>query len=126
MPAKKEGLEGLVACALRTRARHRRVDGSGANPNPNPNPEPSALAREPGPGPDTNAGPTPDQIEWAKGIYIFGLFSKNAEKPPWYLNPLITFPSIFVIVGLGFYLVVALGGLHRGEVPWGSGWRWGG
>lgn len=56
-------------------------------------------------------------IEWAKGIYIFGLFSKNAEKPPWYLNPLITFPSIFVIVGLGFYLVVALGGLHRGEVP---------
>ena len=56
-------------------------------------------------------------VEWFKGIYVFGLFSKNAEKPPWYLNPLITFPSIFVIVGLGFYLVVALGGLHRGEVP---------
>lgn len=56
-------------------------------------------------------------IEWAKGIYVFGLFSKTAERPPWYLNPLITFPAIFAVVGLGFYLVVALGGLHRGEVP---------
>ena len=34
MPAKKEGLEGLVPFALRTRARRRRVDGSGANPEP--------------------------------------------------------------------------------------------
>ena len=56
-------------------------------------------------------------IEWAKGIYIFGLFSKTAERPPWYLNPLITFPAIFVVVGIGFYLTFALGGLHRGEVP---------
>ena len=55
-------------------------------------------------------------IEWAKGIYIFGLFSTKGERPPWYLNPLITFPAIFAIVGLGFYLVVALGGVHRGEV----------
>ena len=29
-------------------------------------------------------------IEWAKGIYVFGLFSKNAERPPWYINPLFT------------------------------------
>ena len=42
-------------------------------------------------------------IEWAKGIYVFGLFSKNAEKPPWYLNPLITFPAIFVVVGALFH-----------------------
>ena len=56
-------------------------------------------------------------LDWAKSIYIFGLFSTTEEKPPWYLNPLITFPSIFAIVGLGFYLVVALGGVHRGEVP---------
>lgn len=56
-------------------------------------------------------------IEWAKGIYVFGLFSKNAEKPPWYLNPLITFPAIFVVVGILFYATVGLGGLHRGEVP---------
>lgn len=57
-------------------------------------------------------------IEWAKGIYIFGLFSsKPGDRPPWYLNPLITFPAIFVIVGIGFYLVVELGGVHRGEVP---------
>jgi len=56
-------------------------------------------------------------IEWAKGIYIFGLFSEKGERPPWYLNPLITFPTIFAIVGVGFYLVVLLDGVHRGEVP---------
>ena len=57
-------------------------------------------------------------IEWAKGIYIFGLFSsKPGERPPWYLNPLITFPAIFAIVGVGFYLTVLLNGIHRGEVP---------
>jgi len=53
-------------------------------------------------------------IEWAKKIYIFGLFSTNRETPPWYLNPLITFPTIFGFVGLLFYLVVVLDGLHRG------------
>ena len=57
-------------------------------------------------------------LEWAKSIYIFGLFSnKPGERPPWYLNPLITFPSIFAVVGVGFYLVVLLNGVHRGEVP---------
>lgn len=56
-------------------------------------------------------------LEWVKSIYIFGLFSSKGERPPWYLNPLITFPSIFAVVGLGFYLVVALGGVHRGELP---------
>ena len=56
-------------------------------------------------------------LEWAKGIYVFGLFSKTSERPPWYLNPLITFPAIFFVVGLGFTLVVELGGVHRGEVP---------
>lgn len=55
-------------------------------------------------------------VEWAKSIYIFGLFSSKSERPPWYINPLITFPSIFVVVGVGFWLVVTLGGLHRGEV----------
>ncbi len=55
-------------------------------------------------------------IEWAKSLYIFGLFSTKGEKPPWYLNPLITFPAIFLVVGLGFTLVVAMGGVHRGEV----------
>lgn len=56
-------------------------------------------------------------IEWAKGIYIFGFFSGKEERPPWFLNPLLTFPAIFLIVGLGFTLTVELGGLHRGEVP---------
>ena len=26
-------------------------------------------------------------IEWAKGIYVFGLFSKTAERPPWCARP---------------------------------------
>jgi len=56
-------------------------------------------------------------LEWVKSIYIFGLFSTKGERPPWYLNPLITFPTIFAIVGVGFYLVVLLGGVHRGELP---------
>jgi hypothetical protein len=56
-------------------------------------------------------------IEWAKSIYIFGLFSTGDERPPWYLNPLITFPSIFAVVGTLFYLTVFLNGVHRGEVP---------
>ena len=56
-------------------------------------------------------------VDWVKGIYIFGLFSTKDEKPPWYINPLITFPSIFAIVGVGFYLVVLLDGVHRGEAP---------
>jgi len=56
-------------------------------------------------------------IEWAKSLYIFGFFSTKEERPPWYLNPLITFPSIFAVVGVGFYLVVLLNGVHRGEVP---------
>ena len=56
-------------------------------------------------------------IEWAKGIYVFGLFSKNAERPPWYLNPLITFPAIFAVVFVAFWAVLALSGVHRGELP---------
>jgi len=56
-------------------------------------------------------------IDWAKSIYIFGFFKgEKGEMPPWYLNPLITFPAIFAVVGIGFTAVVALDGLHRGEV----------
>lgn len=56
-------------------------------------------------------------IDWVKSWYIFGLFSTDGEKPPILLNPLITFPSIFAVVGALFYLTVALNGLHRGDVP---------
>jgi len=56
-------------------------------------------------------------LEWAKGIYIFGFFAdEKGEMPPWYLNPLVTFPSIFAVVGVAFYIVVGLNGVHRGEV----------
>ncbi|KAL1514792.1 hypothetical protein AB1Y20_003878 [Prymnesium parvum] len=53
-------------------------------------------------------------INWAKNIYIFGLFSSKGERPPWYLNPLVTFPTIFAFVGVLFYLVIILDGVHRG------------
>eukprot|EP00968_Pinguiococcus_pyrenoidosus_P028227 scaffold7696_cov258-Pinguiococcus_pyrenoidosus.AAC.2 len=39
---------------------------------------------------------------WLGSLYIFGFFSEGA---PWYLNPLITFPSIFAGVGLASYLL---------------------
>merc|ERR1712087_725438 len=56
-------------------------------------------------------------LKWAKGIYIFGFFAdEKGEMPPWYLNPLITFPAIFAVVGLTFYVTVGLDGVHRGEV----------
>jgi len=55
-------------------------------------------------------------LAWAKSIYVFGFFAdQKGERPPWYLNPLVTFPAIFAIVGVGFWLTVALDGVHRGE-----------
>lgn len=57
-------------------------------------------------------------VAWAKSIYVFGFFSdEKGERPPWYLNPLVTFPAIFAVVGAGFWLTVALDGVHRGELP---------
>ena len=41
----------------------------------------------------------------------------TCNAPGRYLNPLITFPAIFLVVGLGFTLTVAMGGVHRGELP---------
>lgn len=55
-------------------------------------------------------------IDWVNSWYIFGLFSTKEEGAPWYLNPGITFPSIFAVVGALFYLTVLLDGLHRGDL----------
>ena len=51
-------------------------------------------------------------IEWVKGIYIFGFFSGKEERPPWYLNPILTFPSIFFIVGEHSFLNATLLNTH--------------
>lgn len=50
-------------------------------------------------------------------FYIISPFaSQTGERPPWYLNPLITFSIVFVVVALSFYVVVASDGVHQGYV----------
>lgn len=56
-------------------------------------------------------------IEKAKEFYFFGFFEgETGEKAPWYLRPSITFPIAFAIVGAGFYVTFAVGGIsERGK-----------
>ena len=58
-----------------------------------------------------------DLREKLKGFYFFGFFeSATGETPPWYLRPMITFPAIFLGVGLAFYVLLASDAiLLRGE-----------
>jgi hypothetical protein len=62
-------------------------------------------------------------LERMRTAYIFGLFdSQTGEKAPWYLNPLITFPSMFGFVGFGLWLANLAGAIKLGvpgetEVP---------
>ena len=54
---------------------------------------------------------------WLEQIYIISPFaSETGEKPPWYLNPNITFFIVFAIVGASFWLVYQSGGIHQGFV----------
>ncbi|KAJ1640101.1 hypothetical protein T492DRAFT_931798 [Pavlovales sp. CCMP2436] len=47
--------------------------------------------------------------------YIFGLFdSQTGEKAPWYLQPIITFPSMFAFVGAGLWIVKIAGAIKLG------------
>lgn len=58
-----------------------------------------------------------DTKSWLEKIYIISPFaSQTGERPPWYLNPNITFVIVFVVVGIAFYAVVASGGVHQGYV----------
>lgn len=58
-----------------------------------------------------------DTKSWLERIYIISPFaSQTGQKPPWYLNPNITFVIVFIIVGIAFYVVVASGGVHQGYV----------
>lgn len=53
-------------------------------------------------------------IEKAKEFYFFGFFEgETGEKAPWILRPSITFPIAFAVVGVGFYVTFALGGISE-------------
>ncbi len=56
-------------------------------------------------------------IEKAKDFYFFGFFEgETGEQAPWILRPSITFPIAFAVVGAGFWVTFALGGIsERGE-----------
>lgn len=50
-------------------------------------------------------------------FYIISPFaSQTGERPPWWINPNITFVFILAFCALGFYLVVLSGGIHVGYV----------
>lgn len=50
-------------------------------------------------------------------FYIISPFaSQTGERPPWWINPNITFVLIMVSVGIGFYLVLLSGAIHIGYV----------
>lgn len=48
--------------------------------------------------------------------FISPFMSQTGERPPWWINPNITFSIIAVFTVLGFYLVVKSGGIHIGYV----------
>jgi len=53
-------------------------------------------------------------IAKAKEFYFFGFFEgETGEKAPWYLRPSITFPIAFAVVGAGFFVTFALGGISE-------------
>jgi len=56
-------------------------------------------------------------IEKVKGFYFFGFFEgETGQEAPWYLQPSITFPIAFAVVGAAFYVLYAAGGIsERGE-----------
>jgi len=63
-------------------------------------------------------GPGPEGIGWAidklKTSYFFGFFEgETGERPPWYLQPSITFPIAFAIVGAAFFVQFAVGGISE-------------
>lgn len=51
-----------------------------------------------------------------KFYFISPFKSQTGERPPWWLNPNITFVIVFAVVGAAFYVVVQNGGVHQGYV----------
>ena len=54
-----------------------------------------------------------DPLEKAWGaVDVFGFFeASDGEELPWYLQPLITFPAMFALVGVTLFAVLSLGGV---------------
>lgn len=50
--------------------------------------------------------------EWISSNYRAAFFTTRQEEPDWFINPLITFPLIFVIAGILFWLTFEIGGVH--------------
>jgi len=48
--------------------------------------------------------------------FISPFASQTGEKPPWWLNPRITFSIVFLSVAVAFYIVLKAGALHQGYV----------
>lgn len=54
--------------------------------------------------PDDETGPIAKAIAKFRTFYFFGFFeSQTGEEAPWFLRPIITFPAIFLVVGLSTY-----------------------
>mmetsp|Transcript_66875 Transcript_66875/g.122118 ORF Transcript_66875/g.122118 Transcript_66875/m.122118 type:complete len:356 (-) Transcript_66875:24-1091(-) len=51
---------------------------------------------------------------WIMSVYKAGFFTTRAEEPIWIVNPLLTFPLIFILTGVLFYWTFEAGGIHRG------------
>ncbi|KAK4538666.1 hypothetical protein CDCA_CDCA19G4691 [Cyanidium caldarium] len=56
----------------------------------------------------------------AKWYFISPFASQTGERPPWWLNPNITFVLVFLIIGAATYIVYISGGIHQG-FPSGAG-----
>lgn len=53
-------------------------------------------------------------LQKAKNFYFFGLFEgETGERPPWFLQPSITFPLAFLIVGAAFYISLSQGAISE-------------
>jgi hypothetical protein len=58
-----------------------------------------------------------EKMSFLEKFYIISPFaSQTGERPPWYLNPTITFAIVFVVVAASFYVVVLSDGIHQGYV----------
>lgn len=48
--------------------------------------------------------------------FVSPFASQTGQRPPWWLNPAITFSIAFIGVGLSFYIVLKSGAIHMGYV----------
>jgi len=53
---------------------------------------------------------------WDRFYFISPFASQTGERPPWWLNPNITFSIVFITTALAFWLVLESGALHQGYV----------